>query len=190
MSEIPNTDVPGNELTHHGIVGQKWGVRRYQNSDGSLTALGKRRLVKADGNPTTLGKLYFNGVYESNMRAALKDSKVADAAKKDRIEKNKAETYNKMYNSSKGSSERSKAESESKFTAFREKLQRLSDSVARLDEFKNSPYYTAAKDFESKYNMNSWSSSAQKWNKGTAEGKWAPIDSMVADSAEARKYMS
>ena len=30
------------ELAHHGILGQKWGVRRYQNKDGSLTAKGKK----------------------------------------------------------------------------------------------------------------------------------------------------
>ena len=32
-----------NELTHHGIKGMKWGVRRFQNKDGSLTPEGKRR---------------------------------------------------------------------------------------------------------------------------------------------------
>ena len=32
-----------NELTHHGIKGMKWGVRRFQNKDGSLTPDGKER---------------------------------------------------------------------------------------------------------------------------------------------------
>ena len=32
-----------NELTHYGILGQKWGVRRYQNKDGTLTNAGKKR---------------------------------------------------------------------------------------------------------------------------------------------------
>lgn len=36
-----------NELYHHGILGQKWGVRRYQNEDGTLTDAGKRRYSAA-----------------------------------------------------------------------------------------------------------------------------------------------
>lgn len=41
-----------NELYHHGIKGQKWGIRRYQNLDGSLTAMGKKRYLN-DGTMST-----------------------------------------------------------------------------------------------------------------------------------------
>ena len=37
-------------LAHHGIKGQKWGVRRYQNKDGSLTAAGKKRLLAKEAS--------------------------------------------------------------------------------------------------------------------------------------------
>lgn len=35
-------------LQHYGVLGMKWGVRRYQNKDGSLTAAGRARFDKKD----------------------------------------------------------------------------------------------------------------------------------------------
>lgn len=40
--------ISDDELYHYGIKGQKWGVRRYQNKDGSLTSAGKKRRSSSD----------------------------------------------------------------------------------------------------------------------------------------------
>ena len=45
-------DYETNYLAHHDILGMKWGIRKYQNPDGTLTAVGKLR-YNADGSKKT-----------------------------------------------------------------------------------------------------------------------------------------
>lgn len=63
------------ELYHYGIKNQKWGVRRYQNEDGSYTAEGKIRYgIGSDGRKSKEGKRIY--------RADKKIDRVASKAKK------------------------------------------------------------------------------------------------------------
>ena len=48
------------DLMHHGILGMKWGVRRYQNKDGSLTAAGRKRYGDHTNLPVAKTKKQLN----------------------------------------------------------------------------------------------------------------------------------
>ena len=55
-----------NELSHHGIKGQKWGRRRYQNKDGSLTPAGKQRYGSEEN---------FESRYNEDVKTGIKAAK-------------------------------------------------------------------------------------------------------------------
>lgn len=67
-------------LAHHGIKGMKWGVRRYQNEDGTLTAAGKKR-YKEDGNGGYKKKTRYERAYDKYKTLGYSDEKAAKAAK-------------------------------------------------------------------------------------------------------------
>lgn len=61
-------------ISHHGILGMKWGVRRYQNKDGTLTAAGKRRLANIEKK---------SAKYEKKKKELLGDNANEKTEKKD-----------------------------------------------------------------------------------------------------------
>ena len=48
----------GEHLSHHGIKGQKWGVRRFQNPDGTLTAEGRKHYGAVDGGSKRMARQF------------------------------------------------------------------------------------------------------------------------------------
>ena len=76
-------------LCHYGVKGMKWGVRRYQNADGTLTDAGKKRSSKAASEKTELVDRLKNS-NKFNERKTYFDSlefrnKTTDSALKNRI---------------------------------------------------------------------------------------------------------
>ena len=72
------------ELYHHGVKGQRWGIRRYQNKDGSLTTYGKKRYAKE------LAKLEADKKRVRQQEQTAKKIKKLDDMRKDLDERKKA----------------------------------------------------------------------------------------------------
>lgn len=90
-------------LEHHGIKGQKWGVRRFQNADGSLTSAGKKRYLDKDGNVNAKGrKALISSYYKSALdaqRDIYSDSNYVKGYNNaaDRMNNGIIDKYNKTY---------------------------------------------------------------------------------------------
>ena len=74
--------VSSNELYHWGIKGMKWGIRRFQNKDGSLTALGKKRSTQSQEYHSKQKELDTRHSSEKSRRSGLTEAQTIDELKK------------------------------------------------------------------------------------------------------------
>ena len=86
------------ELYHHGILGQKWGIRRYQNPDGTLTAEGKARYGR---DVTKMSEKHFRTQVSNATKAGRLKRYEAVASKhnKEYMKTDEAKAYNKTMQS-------------------------------------------------------------------------------------------
>lgn len=73
-------DWEGDFLAHHGIKGQKWGQRRWQNEDGSLTSAGRAHYGYGEGGSKKMGRVYNRQLRKLNKLAAKADVNAQKAA--------------------------------------------------------------------------------------------------------------
>lgn len=123
------------ELYHHGIKGQRWGIRRFENTDGTLTPEGKERYTKK----------YLNKKIKENDRT-IRRLKETSLNKYDAFKKRSSRIEEKLR-----SENAAHKEALERYNTMSEKDRRKIDRIMKLRNTGNSSFKTIARDFTDKY---------------------------------------
>ena len=138
-----------NELMHYGVPGMKWGVRRYQNADGSLTVAGKKRVSKQYKKASIAGdeslKKHYNKMYMDSY------NKAADKMNNGGIEK-----FNKSQQKKYGNDYAKRSGYEDDYMAMFSKEVERNLSKSMLEFRSKDTNYQKADALVKKYDMTKW----------------------------------
>lgn len=136
-------------IAHHGIKGMKWGVRRYQNKDGSLTPAGKKRISKeykqlSDKIDGELQRTYTSRYIDAHNKAA------------DVMNNGGIDRYNAKQRKKYGENYMDRDDYEENYMKEFEKLLSENYNKSLNEFFKNNADYKKSKELVDKYGMTKW----------------------------------
>lgn len=156
-----------NELYHHGIKGMKWGVRRYQNKDGSLTAKGKPMASKKYKKYMDRASQEVNTT-ENYVKAY---NRAADKMNNGLIDKYNRDYDKKLGEKAKDHDFLNDKEYENGYNKlFENVLSKEYDSVM-MEAYKSNRNYKKAQALADKYNMESFDDIVRQNNAAIKAGK-------------------
>ena len=146
MGEYYAVTFNDDHLSHHGIYGQKWGVRRFQNPDGTLTEAGKKRYRTTSSSADDINDVFGLAVRERDVKKSIRRNEKGRAKEYSKIANNpenflglnkkhanKIDAYNKNIDAGKAEVESILAKMNSKKEQTQEAIDNWSHQAAKAD---------------------------------------------------------